>query len=117
MRDFKLIVPAEPDKADWNLDIDIIAGAPVLLPYPRNNQDQRAAVAAYMVRGTIPGQPDTGIEWTELYEQNTTILNIDNSIKQNIQKYAGMPGTAVQNYTPVYTKDDSGIHAIIYQSS
>ena len=116
MRDVRLIVPSDPD-AEWNLDIDVVKGTPVYLQYPRNTQDQRAALAAYMVRGSIPGMPDTGVDWTSLYQQNTSILNIDNTIKQNIQNYAGTPGTATQTYTPVYTKDDQGIHAIIYQSS
>lgn len=116
MRDFRLVVPADPDTASWNLDIDVIAGQAALLPYARNNQDQRASVATYMVRGTIPGKPDTGVNWTDLYNQNASILNIDNEIKQNIQQYAGVPGTAIQNYVPVYIKDDKGIHAIVYQS-
>ena len=117
MRDFKLIVPEDPTKVSWNLDIDIIQGQPALLPYARNNQDQRASLSAYMVKGSIPGMPDTGVEWAQLYNQNATILNIDNSIKQNIQQYAGTPGTATQNYVPIYTKDDDGIHVVVYQSS
>lgn len=117
MRDFKLIVPEDPSKVNWNLDIDIIEGQPSLLPYARNNQDQRASLAAYMVKGTIPGMPDTGVEWDQLYNQNASILNIDNSIKQNIQQFAGTPGAATQNYIPVYTKDDKGIHVIVYQSA
>jgi len=70
-----------------------------------------------MVKGTIPGMPDTGVDWAQLYQQNTTILNIDNDIKQNIQNYAGTPDSATQSYTPVYTQDEKGIHAVIYQSS
>ena len=116
MRDFRLIMSTE-EEPTWNLDIDIINGNPVYLPYSRNNQDQRAAIAMYMSKGTIPGMPDMGIDWAQLYQQDTTILNIDNEIKQNIQNLAGTPGTATQTYTPVYTKDDKGIHAIVYQAS
>lgn len=117
MRDFKLIVPADPDTVSWNLDIDIVSGVPSLLEYARNNQDQRAAVGAYTVKGTIPGKPDSGVEWSQLYQQNATILNVDNSIKQNMKALAGVPGTATQDYVPVYLKEDDGIHVVIYQST
>ena len=54
MRDLALITPTE--KTNWCLDFDIIDGYPRYVPTERNTQDQRAAVAAYMIRGTIPGK-------------------------------------------------------------
>lgn len=116
MRDFKIIVPRDRTKENWNMDIDIIDGYPVFVQTPRNTQDQRAALAAYAVKGTIPGKADAGIDWSLLYNQNATVLDIDNAIKQNIQKDAGVPSTASQSYLPIYTKDESGIHVVIYQS-
>lgn len=117
MRDFRIIVPEDRTKAEWTMDIDIIDGYPVLLPYERNTQDQRAALATYYVKGTVPGMPDEGIQWSQMYTQGSTIISLDNAIKQNIQSKAGVPGTATQTYLPIYTKDDEGIHACIYQSS
>lgn len=116
MRDLKIIVPNDRQNSGWNMDIDVVNGYPVFVPYERNTQDQRAALSAYTVKGTIPGRPDSGVDWTQLYAQNATVLDIDNAIKQNIQSNAGVPGTATQAYLPVYTKDDSGIHVVIYQS-
>lgn len=117
MRDLKLIVPIDRSKDAWNLDIDIINGVPVFVDYIRNTQDQRAAIATYMVKGSVPGKPEAGIDWGRLYTQDATILDIDNEIKRNIQDKAAIPGSPVQNYMPIYTKDDTGIHAAIYQTA
>lgn len=116
MRDLKIIVPQDRTKEAWNMDIDVIQGFPVFVDNVRNTQDQRAALAAYMVKGTVPGKADIGIDWSLLYNQNATVLDIDNAIKQNIQKNAGTPSTANQSYLPLYTKDEKGIHVVIYQS-
>lgn len=117
MRDLKIIVPEDRKTSDWNMDIDVIDGYPTLLSYERNTQDQRAALAAYTVMGTIPGMPNVGVDWSLLYNQGATIIDLDNSIKQAIQEKAAVVGTANQNYMPIYTKDDEGIHVAIYQSS
>ena len=117
MRDLKLIVPIDRSKASWNLDIDVINGVPTFVDYVRNTQDQRAAVATYMVKGSVPGRPETGVDWGRLYTQDATILDIDNEIKRNIQDKAAIPGSATQMYMPIYTKDETGIHAVIYQTA
>lgn len=117
MRDLKIIVPKDKQNADWSMDIDVINGYPTLVPYERNTQDQRAVLSAYTVKGTIPGMPTEGVDWSLLYMQNASILNIDNEIKQNIQKNAAVVGTATQTYMPIYSQDDKGIHVGIYQSS
>lgn len=117
MRDLKIIVPEDRDAAGWSMDIDIIDGYPTLLEYERQTQDQRAALATYTVKGTIPGKPDVGVDWSLLYNQGATVIDIDNEIKQNIQTKAAVVGTATQSYIPIYTKDDSGVHVAIYQAS
>ena len=117
MRDLKIIVPEDRTTSSWNMDIDVIDGVPTYLPYERNTQDQRAALAAYTVKGTIPGLPNAGVDWSLLYNQGATVVDIDNSIKQNIQNNAAVVGTASQSYKPIYTKDDDGIHVAIYQTS
>ena len=117
MRDFKIIVPNDRKEANWNMDIDIIHGFPVYVPYERNTQDQRATLAAYTVKGTIPGMPNAGIDWSSLYNQGATVTDLDNAIKQNIQEKAGIPGSATQSYIPLYVKDEDGIHVAIFQAS
>ena len=62
-------MPQDPTQTNWRLDIDIIDGFPKLVPFERNTQDQRAAISAYTFKGTIPGKPDIGIDWsTDTYD-------------------------------------------------
>lgn len=115
MRDLALITPAEP--TDWCLDFDIINGCPRYVPTDRNTQDQRAAVAAYMMRGTIPGKPELGIGWSELYQEDyeETLTVIDNEVKQAIQEYAAVPEGPNGMYVPVYDTKENGIEIAIFQ--
>ena len=117
MRDLMLIMPADPHDKSWCLDIDIVDGFPRLVPYERNTQDQRAALSAYTFRGTIPGKPDVGIDWDSLYEDNkTTLVTVDNEIKQAIQQNAAIPEGPNSTYVPTYsTEKDGGISIAIYQ--
>ena len=114
MRDLKIITPVGP--ADWCLDFDIINGQPEFVQYERNTQDQRAALAAYTVRGTIPGMPNVGIGWGGLYDgDDETLITIDNEIKQAIQQYAGIPDGPNSNYIPLYKSTEDGIQLHILQ--
>lgn len=115
MRDIALITPSE--KTDWCLDFDVVDGQARFVPAERNTQDQRAAVAAYMLRGSIPGKPELGIGWSELYQGNyeETLVSIDNEVKQAIQQYAAIPEGPNGMYVPVYDMKDAGIELAIYQ--
>lgn len=116
MRDLKLITPTDTVNSAWSLDIDIVNGFPIFVPYERNTQDQRAAVAAYTMLGSIPGMPDIGINWNGLYSGDSeTLVTIDNSVKQAIQKYAGVPTDYAKSYTPVYTENNGKIQLSIFQ--
>jgi len=112
-----LIMPADPHDKSWCLDIDIVDGFPRLVPFERNTQDQRAAVSAYTFRGTIPGKPDVGVDWSSLYEDNkSTLVNIDNEVRQAIQENAAIPEGPNSTYVPTYSTDKSGgISITIYQ--
>lgn len=116
MRDLLLITPNEKE-ATWTMDFDIVNGVPTYVPEERNTQDQRAAVAAYMFRGSIPGKPDLGISWGDIYKEdyNETIVNIDNEVKQAIQEYAAIPEGPNSMYVPVYDAKEEGIEITIYQ--
>lgn len=108
MRDFKLITPTVPSA--WNLDIDFIDGAPAYLDNSENTQDQRAAVAAYTVIGSIPGKPEEGVPWNLLLEKEATFMNVDNAIKKNIQDHASsIPDGAATGYIPHYVNTPTGI--------
>lgn len=115
MRDLALITPVEP--TDWCLDFDVINGNPRYVPTDRNTQDQRAAVAAYMMRGTIPGKPEIGIGWSDLYQEDyeETLTVIDNEVKQAIQEYAAVPEGPNGMYVPVYDTKEGGIELAIFQ--
>ena len=112
MRDVKLIVPTNKED-NWNIDIDIVNGFPVLLPYAQNNADQRAVLSAYIIKGTIPGVPNSGIDWSGLYTQDVSLINIDNDIKQKITQNVGSGISIEGQYIPLYDKDDDGIHVSI----
>lgn len=117
MRDLMLIMPENPHEAPWCLDIDIIDGYPKLVPFERNTQDQRAALSAYTFRGTIPGKPDVGINWDDLYSNSEeTFVDIDNEIKQAIQANAAVPEGPNGTYVPTYkTSEDGTVNITIYQ--
>lgn len=115
MRDILLIMPSEATD-EWNLDIDIVNGFPKFVPYERTTQDQRAALSAYTIKGTIPGKPNVGINWGRMYDANeNTLTSIDNEIKQAIQQNAAIPNGPNSMYTPVYEQKDGSIQLTIYQ--
>lgn len=114
MRDVMLIVPEE--KTTWCLDIDVIDGRPKMVQYERNTQDQRAAVSAYMFRGTVPGKPDLGVNWADLYSgTDETLVTIDNEVKQSIQRNAATPDGPNSTYVPMYKSTEEGIALAIFQ--
>lgn len=106
MRDILIVTPSEEAHADWNLDIDIVDGQPVLLPEEANTQDQRAALAAYQATGTIPGMPDVGIDWGQLYTKDKTLININDQIQRNIQDKA-LSETPTDMYLPIFQGEDT----------
>lgn len=116
MRDVLLITPQQSN-TEWNLDIDIRNGRPVMVPEERSTQDQRAAVAAYMFKGSVPGKPDMGVNWSALYEPNyeETLITIDNELKQNIQQLATTPAITNGMYVPLYNLTEDGIELSIFQ--
>lgn len=108
-----LIVPTNKEM-EWNLDIDIVDGRPALLFEVGNTADQRASLAAYQSKGSIPGMRGVGVDWSGLYEKDTSLIDIDNQAKQRIQELGG--ATSFQsNYTPLYKEEDNNIVLNIYK--
>ena len=116
MRDAALLLPEVPSEAGWNLDIDIVDGFLKLVPYESNTQDQRAALSAYMIKGTIPGKPTIGIGWSELYDNDEeTLITIDNEIRQFMKQNAGLVEGPTGAYTPEYKIEGDSIGIGIYR--
>ena len=115
MKDIKIITPVDTS-ADWNLDIDIIDGYPTYVQNTGNTQDQRAALAAYTVMGTIPGALDTGVDWGALYTGEDSLISIDNQVRQNITDAASSVGDVTESYTPMYTSGKDKIQFLIYKA-
>ena len=114
MRDLLLITPEV--KGEWCLDLDIINGVPRFVPDERNTQDQRAAISAYTIRGTIPGKPEVGINWAGLYEgKEETLTTIDNEVRDARRAKAARRDGPNRTYMPVYNTERGGIEVTVLQ--
>lgn len=96
---------------DNYLDLEIEDGEPLLLEDHIPNNDQRACVSAYMVQGTVPGAPDIGVDWSLVLDGKESFIQLDNSVRMNIEQNGGTYGTAVDSYVPIYLgrKDDGSL--------
>lgn len=102
MRDLKLFY-------DEGFDIDVEAnGEPVYLEYESETTDQRAAVAVAIAKGTIPGNEDTGIDWSHLYESDESqgVMEIYSEAQQMINTCAGNEDAAAEQYIALLEKDE-----------
>ena len=81
------------DPVWWTFDIALADGDFVFVPNEENNMDQRAAITAFVVVGSIYGDKEYGIDWSPYLSNDTGLINIDNQIKKNIQQNA-MPDLA-----------------------
>lgn len=104
--DLELIVPTRRDEG-WMLDIDIVGGIPGTVS-PENTPRQRAAVAAYILLGSIPGQSSIGVDWGGYASQKVSLIDIDNQIKKSIQDKSGNGGEISSQLIPLYELDESG---------
>lgn len=117
MRDIVLIFPENTKDTSWNLDIDIVDGEPRFVYEEDNTNDQRAAVAALLSKGSVPGNPNLGIDWSLLTTEGNSFLVVDNEIKQQIASLAGIGTDEKQvQYVPVYKQDDKGISVQVFRS-
>lgn len=109
MRDVVLTYPTDSSDTSWNLDLDIVDGYPRYVPEADNTYDQRAAIASLIAKGTIPGNPNLGIDWTQAVGDNNSFLLVDNQVKQQIAALAAIGDENKQTqYIPVFKKDEKG---------
>ena len=116
MRDFKLIVIE-----DAGVDIDIIDGEAAYVDFESQTNDQRAAVACYMCKGTLPGALEQGISWGSDYSTENTAMLLNNELQQALQNAAGSSSsgtasTAVSNYAAQLIIKDGASGVIITRS-
>lgn len=114
MRDIKIFSNTEEER-EWSLDVRISEGEMILVDTEGQTQDQRAALASYTIKGTIPGANDEGINWDMFYDSDTSIITVDNQIRRNIEDKAGGDGTLQGEYTPYYITNKGKMEYIIYK--
>lgn len=89
MRDFKIdIIESQ------GVDINIVDGEAEYVEYESRTGDQRAALAVYAVKGTVPGNLDYGVSWSDQYTQDNTVAQLNNEIQQQLQQEAGFSNGA-----------------------
>lgn len=81
------------DPVWWTFDIALADGDFIFVPEESNNMDQRAAISAFTVIGSVYGDKEYGIDWSPYFAKETGLINVDNQIKKNIQENA-MPDLA-----------------------
>lgn len=94
------------DSGKWCLDIQMENGRARQLPLGIENNVQRAALAAYILSGTIPGQRSVGVPWADYDTGEASIVDMDNIVKRQIDTYAG--SGFVQGPMPLYIPDETG---------
>ena len=109
MRDLKLIIDTQKEK-EWDVDLNIVDGWFEELDHDNQTSEQRAAVASYIIWGSIPGYPDEGVNWWSMQESTNNIVSIDNQVKQNINsvtsEYDSSQNPMASTLTPIYVTDE-----------
>lgn len=103
MRDFKVTFIA-----DSGFDINIRNGYADYVDRENQTEDQRAAIGAIIIKGTIPAEPNFGVDWSRLYDKEESYVDIYNDICQVINTVAGGTGESGQGYIPLFEPDESG---------
>lgn len=109
MRDYKVNIL----KDNQGIDLDIVNGEPAYLDYESQTQDQRAALAAYTVKGTVPGALDYGVGWSQQFTQQNTVLQLNNEVQLAVQNEAVTPNSQGQTYNALLLSHDGAVGAVI----
>lgn len=116
MRDVLIVTPPD-DKQDWNIDIDIVNGVPRYVSTVENTQDQRAALAALICKGTIPGMNEEGITFGNILEDQDTLVDLNNQVQRQIQKYAAYGDSSkLIQYIPMYSMKEGTVGITVYRA-
>lgn len=93
MRDLKLYYTEQE-----GFDINIVHGYPEYVDYENQSQDQRAAIGSVFEKGTLPGNLDVGVDWSALYQKESSLLDLYNDVQENINRVAGGDGSPGNMY-------------------
>lgn len=108
MRDLVVIYPTNDD-VSWDLDLDIVKGQPRYVNEAGQTQDQRAAIASLIGKGTIPGNLTLGVDWGSLLTDKVSLIAVDNEVKQMISRFAAIGNDEqLVSYIPIYQKNKKG---------
>jgi hypothetical protein len=92
MIDLKILLkdPSKPKSklTDTDIDVDFSLGGKNFVR-AKACEMQRAYVAAYIKRGTLPGQKDKGIDWADLAMRKISFAEVAAQINKNLSDYVG----------------------------
>lgn len=94
MRDFKISVIE-----DYGLDLDFVDGEAAYVGNAGQTQDQRASLAVYCTKGTVPGQAEYGVSWADQYNSDTSPSQLSNECQMQVQNEAGSSTSAIMGAT------------------
>ena len=115
MRDIKITTASVDDISV--IDIDVVDGAPAWLDEEGQTNDQRAALACFACKGTVPGMPNYGVSWGSVYDKQDTTLQLNNELQQQLQDYVG--NSSDENmltntmYNAMLLQSDEGIGVMV----
>ena len=117
MRDIKLFT-GDNGQPQFDIKLDLW-GMPALMDSASQSQDQRAAVATVIMKGSIPGAEDIGVDWGRQYDadRQVALLDIDNQCKRMIEMCAADRNDPSVQYQPLYMpSSEEGITVITLKS-
>lgn len=82
----------------FNTDINIENGRAEELVDDNAIQAQRATVAGYMIKGTVPLIPDAGVEWDAYATREKTLLEMDGQVRQSVSTFVGGENRFIPEY-------------------
>lgn len=79
----------------WDFKFDNERGQLLFTDNELDEERQRAIIASFLQKGTIPQLPDTGVDWVDLISQAKSPSEINsqviNAIHENADSYAYLP--------------------------
>lgn len=93
-------------------DFQITAEGTLATIETKAETQQRATVASFLQRGTIPQLPNTGVQWAEFLTGSILPAELNSQILENIHELAD-----TYSYTPKYTTKDGRLYVNIEETS
>lgn len=93
----------DSDGFKYNWDISVTDGIADVVP-DNNEENQEAAVIAYLETNTIPLMEERGTDWAGFLNKQHTLAEIDSRVRENIKTYLN---TVL--YSPVYYAQDGAL--------